>query len=187
MPGPDIAFHLDLVTGVHGDALLTPVPHPGHVKFRQTCLHPPESARNVAPGMGFCAPGQPAVALAREPAQRRSMTNFSELPAMPSSFVSFVDPLRLGVATYQASFKGSSRDHTESDLRCYLSCCTDHLDPLVCGMCANSSPSNALIGAYSARRVLPPPSGRSASAVDARQGPGDLRALARRTGLAASI
>ena len=64
------------------------------------------------------------VALAREPAQRRSMTNFNELPAMPSgTVVPPVDPLRLAVAAYLARFKGSSRDHTDSDLRCYLSWC----------------------------------------------------------------
>ena len=71
-------------------------------------------------------------ALAREPAQRRSMTNFSELPVMPSgTVVPPVDPLRLAVAAYLARFKGSSRDHTDSDLRCYLSWCAGRdLDPL---------------------------------------------------------
>ena len=60
------------------------------------------------------------------------MTNFSELPATASSVVvSPADPLRLAVAAYLARFKGSSRDHTESDLRCYLSWCTGRdLDPL---------------------------------------------------------
>jgi integrase/recombinase XerD len=64
--------------------------------------------------------------------QRRSMTNFSELPATASSVVvSPADPLRLAVAAYLARFKGSSRNHTESDQRCYLSWCTDRdLDPL---------------------------------------------------------
>jgi integrase/recombinase XerD len=43
----------------------------------------------------------------------------------------FTDPLRLAVAAYLARFKGSSREHTESDLRCYLAWCTEHgLDPL---------------------------------------------------------
>ena len=51
---------------------------------------------------------------------------------MPSGVVvSSADPLRLAVAAYLARFKGSSRDHTESDLRCYLSWCSDRdLDPL---------------------------------------------------------
>ena len=39
--------------------------------------------------------------------------------------------MRLAVAAYLARFKGQSRLHTESDLRCYLSWCADHdLDPL---------------------------------------------------------
>ena len=41
------------------------------------------------------------------------------------------DQLRLAVAAYLARFKGSSRQHTESDLRCYLTWCAGHnLDPL---------------------------------------------------------
>jgi hypothetical protein len=35
----------------------------------------------------FCRPGRTGVALAQEPAQRRSMTNFNELPVMPSGAV----------------------------------------------------------------------------------------------------
>jgi hypothetical protein len=39
--------------------------------------------------------------------------------------------LRLAVAAYLARFKGSSREHTQSGLRCYLSWCTERgLDPL---------------------------------------------------------
>ena len=35
------------------------------------------------------------------------------------------------MAAYLARFKGSSREHTESDLRCYLAWCAErHLDPL---------------------------------------------------------
>jgi integrase/recombinase XerD len=41
------------------------------------------------------------------------------------------DQLRLAVAAYLARFRGTSREHTESDLRCYLSWCAGHgLDPL---------------------------------------------------------
>jgi integrase/recombinase XerD len=60
------------------------------------------------------------------------MTNFSELPAVPSDrLLPAADPLRLAVAAYLARFTGSSRDHAESDLRCYLSWCADRgLDPL---------------------------------------------------------
>jgi integrase/recombinase XerD len=43
----------------------------------------------------------------------------------------FTNQLRLAVAAYLAGFKGSSREHTEPDLRCYLSGCTERgLDPL---------------------------------------------------------
>jgi hypothetical protein len=45
--------------------------------------------------------------------------------------VPLIDQLRLAVAAYLARFKGSSREHTESDLRCYLAWCADRgLDPL---------------------------------------------------------
>lgn len=37
--------------------------------------------------------------------------------------------VRLAVAAYLARFKGQSRIHTESDLRCYLSWCHDHALP----------------------------------------------------------
>jgi integrase/recombinase XerD len=41
------------------------------------------------------------------------------------------DRLRLAVTAYLVRFKGSSREHTESDLRCYLAWCADRgLDPL---------------------------------------------------------
>jgi hypothetical protein len=73
-----------------------------------------------------------AIASVSEPAQCRDMTNFSELPALPADrLLPAADPLRLAVAAYLARFTGSSRDHTESDLRCYLSWCADRgLDPL---------------------------------------------------------
>ena len=60
------------------------------------------------------------------------MTNFTELIPVPSDRpVPVTDPLRLAVAAYLARFKGSSREHTESDLRCYLTWCTERgLDPL---------------------------------------------------------
>ena len=41
------------------------------------------------------------------------------------------DPVRLAASAYLARFTGSSREHTESDLRCYLRWCADRgLDPL---------------------------------------------------------
>ena len=47
------------------------------------------------------------------------------IPAEPASVSSdqagpFPGQLRLAVTAYLARFKGSSREHTESDLRCYL-------------------------------------------------------------------
>ena len=57
---------------------------------------------------------------------------FTELAPAPSDPPEpFTDRLRLAVAAYLARFKGSSREHTESDLRSYLSWCAEHsLDPL---------------------------------------------------------
>src|SRR5216683_6698525 len=49
------------------------------------------------------------------------MTNFTELtPALSDRPVPVADSLRLAAAAYLARFKGSSREHTESDLRCFL-------------------------------------------------------------------
>src|SRR5260221_1805768 len=60
------------------------------------------------------------------------MTNFAELASAPCDpVVPVTDQLRLAVAAYLARFKGSSRYHTDSDLRCYLSWCSERrLDPL---------------------------------------------------------
>ena len=60
------------------------------------------------------------------------MMTFTSLPSVPSDHVVlFTDQLRLAVAAYLARFKGTSRYHTESDLRCYLTWCADRsLDPL---------------------------------------------------------
>jgi len=57
---------------------------------------------------------------------------FTELTPAPSDPPEpFTDRLRLAVAAYLARFKGSSREHTESDLRCYLAWCAERgLDPL---------------------------------------------------------
>jgi integrase/recombinase XerD len=41
------------------------------------------------------------------------------------------DQLRLAVTAYLGRFKGSSREHTDSDLRCFLAWCAEHgMDPL---------------------------------------------------------
>src|SRR5260221_3340918 len=60
------------------------------------------------------------------------MTNFAELASAPCDpVVPVTDQLRLAVAAYLARFKGSSRYHTDSDLRCYLSWCSERrLDPV---------------------------------------------------------
>jgi hypothetical protein len=58
--------------------------------------------------------------------------NFTDLASVPSDPpVPRTDPLRLAVAAYLARFKGSSREHTESDLRSFLTWCAERsLDPL---------------------------------------------------------
>jgi integrase/recombinase XerD len=68
-----------------------------------------------------------------EQSQCLSMMDFTELASAPSPpLAPFTDQLRLAVAAYLARFKGSSsREHTESDLRYYLSWCAERgLDPL---------------------------------------------------------
>jgi len=61
------------------------------------------------------------------------MMNFTELASVPSDRRAgpFTDQLRLAVAAYLARFKGSSREHTQSDLRSFLTWCAERgLDPL---------------------------------------------------------
>ena len=59
------------------------------------------------------------------------MTSTPLVPAPSDPPEPFTDQLRLAVAAYLARFKGSSREHTESDLRCYLAWCAERgLDPL---------------------------------------------------------
>jgi integrase/recombinase XerD len=59
------------------------------------------------------------------------MMNFPTPASASSDRTACADPLRLAVAAYLARFKGSSRKHTESDLRCFLTWCAEHgLDPL---------------------------------------------------------
>jgi integrase/recombinase XerD len=60
------------------------------------------------------------------------MMDYNELiSSHPDDLVPHADRLRLAVAAYLARFKGSSRDHTASDLRCYLRWCAERgLDPL---------------------------------------------------------
>jgi integrase len=59
------------------------------------------------------------------------MMNFPAPVSASSDRTACTDPLRLAVAAYLARFKGSSRKHTESDPRCFLTWCAEHgLDPL---------------------------------------------------------
>ena len=52
------------------------------------------------------------------------MMHDSELIPVPSERPApLAGQLRLAVAAYLARFKGSSRDHADSDLRCYLTWC----------------------------------------------------------------
>ena len=49
----------------------------------------------------------------------------------PAADAPLADRVRLAVLAYLARFTGSSREHTQSDLRCYLQWCADRsLDPL---------------------------------------------------------
>jgi hypothetical protein len=86
----------------------------------------------VTATLGHAAVGFRDLRGGREQPQCQIMTNFSELTSVPlDRLVPFTDQLRLAVAAYLARFKGSSRDHTESDLRCFLLWCADRgLDPL---------------------------------------------------------
>ena len=68
----------------------------------------------------------------RGPPQCQDMMISAEPASVPSHQTGpFPDQLRLAVTAYLARFKGSSREHTESDLRCYLAWCAERsLDPL---------------------------------------------------------
>jgi hypothetical protein len=60
------------------------------------------------------------------------MRNIADPTSVPSDYPEpFTAQLRLAVAAYLARFTGTSRTHTASDLRCYLSWCAGRgLDPL---------------------------------------------------------
>lgn len=59
------------------------------------------------------------------------MMHFSEPTSLSSTSDALADRLRLAAAAYLGRSKGSSREHTESDLRCYLTWCAERgLDPL---------------------------------------------------------
>ena len=55
------------------------------------------------------------------------------------------------MAAYLARFKGSSREHTESDLRCYLSWCAERgLDPLVLCLQLRQAPFHVAVWSFAA-------------------------------------
>jgi integrase/recombinase XerD len=61
----------------------------------------------------------------------QGMMHFSESTPLSSSGDMLAARVRLAAAAYLGRFKGSSREHTESDLRCYLTWCAERgLDPL---------------------------------------------------------
>ncbi len=78
------------------------------------------------------APRFPAIHRQRQAPQCQDMMISTEPAPVPSHEPrSIADQLRLAATAYPARFKGSSREHTESDLRCYLTWCAEHsLDPL---------------------------------------------------------
>ena len=61
----------------------------------------------------------------------RGMMHFSEPILIPSTSDEQAGHVGLAAAAYLGRFKGSSREHTESGLRCYLTWCVGRsLDPL---------------------------------------------------------
>jgi integrase/recombinase XerD len=60
------------------------------------------------------------------------MMHYNELVLAQPALLLDADRLRLAMAAYLARFKGTSRDHAGSDLRCYLRWCADRgLDPFL--------------------------------------------------------
>jgi integrase/recombinase XerD len=51
------------------------------------------------------------------------------LPASAGPAVLLTDPLQSAVGAYWGRFKGSSREHTRSDLRAFLTWCAGHRVP----------------------------------------------------------
>ena len=98
-------------------------------------------AMNSTVGHGYDKTGVPAASAPefraihrwRAASQCQDMMLSTELASIPSRQTGpLPDQLRRAVSAYLARFKGSSREHTESDLRCYLTWCAEReLDPLV--------------------------------------------------------
>jgi integrase/recombinase XerD len=77
-------------------------------------------------------PGTLAGSSGRDRAQCLGMMTFTDLTFVPADHPApFTGQLQLAVAAYLARFAGSSREHAESDLRCYMCWCAERgLDPL---------------------------------------------------------
>jgi hypothetical protein len=99
--------------------------------------HPADLDGYLVPAASALRRGRPSVRICRELGRERrrlpghGMMTFTELASVASDpAVPFADRLRLAVAAYLAGFTGTSREHTESDLRCYLAWCAERgLDP----------------------------------------------------------
>jgi len=62
------------------------------------------------------------------------MASFADIPPAPGDAATQTDPLRRAADSYLTRFKGESRVHTGSDMRCYLTWCTARsIDPLTAG------------------------------------------------------
>jgi len=71
--------------------------------------------------MNVRCPGVDGLGLrARQPGALVGMMHFSEPIPIFSTCGGSAHRARLAAAAYLGRFKGSSREHTESDLRCYL-------------------------------------------------------------------
>ena len=104
---------------------------------RTTVEHTWSNRRRSRPGeastiaRSFRAAGDVTLSSRSERAHGQTMTTYTDSPRPVERPSRVPDPLRLAVAAYLARFKGSSRDHTDSDLRCYLTWCAERgLDPL---------------------------------------------------------
>ncbi len=93
------------------------------------CLRP---ERSLPAPRSFTPHGRMDDLVQSEPAHCQGMKRYNEPIHLPSA----ADPLppdqvQLAASAYLARFTGSSREHTQSDLRCYLRWCAERgLDPL---------------------------------------------------------
>jgi hypothetical protein len=103
-----------------GGSSITSIPPNAEPAAREPLESLPRNAR-------FCG-----LRRGQDGAQCLGMRHFPDPASVPSDHPAlFTGQLRLAVAAYLARFTGSSREHTKSDLRCYLSWCAERsLDPL---------------------------------------------------------